>query len=319
MRTFCIHIGTPKTGSTAIQRYSRDNYDYLKSKGLDFLIRRRRGAYNDLAIYLRGNHLEDAAKIGADIRSRIAASDAQTFCLSSEMFASYRAQELKDALALDEAFNIKIIGYFRRQDRYLESSYKQKMKTGKIAPGFDNHLAKFGLDAGQYVRIMEAWETAWPEAEFVFRRFETARFPQGDVIRDFLSMFDIDIDADGVLPSDEVANPSPSIDVLDLMHVASSVRGIVPRSVFRSLPTNDLPRFRGRAMPIAQAKDILAEFADVNEELRQRFFPEDKVLFDASDLDEPEEEVATSSFTEEQRYLIRELLRAVVYTVNRNK
>lgn len=317
MRKLYIHIGTPKTGSTAIQRYSRANYEYLKGEGVDFLIRRKRAAYNDLAIYLRNNLYEDARKIGADVKARIGESDAHTFCISSEMFHSARAKELREALNLEEEFDTKIVCYCRRQDRYLESSYRQKMKTGKVQPGFANFLAKFGTGAGQYINIINAWEEAWPGSEFIFRRFEPARFPQRDVVRDFTSLFNIDIDADGVPPSDEVDNPTPSIDFLDLMHVVSTVPGLTPRSVLRSLAMQNLPRFEGRSMSNGEALGILAEFEEVNEAVRQRFFPRDEALFDMSDLHGPEPVVATSCFTDEQRALIRELLTAVTKSLQK--
>ena len=65
-------------------------------------------------------------------------------------------------------------------------------------------------------------------------------------------------------------------------------------------------------MDNATASDLLAEFEDQNEELRQRFFPGEPVLFETNDLDGPEPEIATPSFTDEQRVLIAAVLKAVV-------
>ncbi len=312
MRQLWIHIGTPKTGSTAVQRYARARRPYLASKGIDFLVRGRRGSYNDLGVHLRGRNGAEAAEIGADIKTRMAESDAQVFVLTSEMFTGGDPALLRDVIAMDEVFETRILGYFRRQDRYLESNYKQKMKTGKVAPGFQNYLNKFGTATGEYGRIIDLWQAAFPEAEFLFRRFEPARFPKGDVVRDFMSLLGLDIDADDKLPDDEVANPTPSIDMLDLMQIVARTRGLDARSVFRSMPVADLPRFAGRAMGHAQAREILAGFAEENEALRQRFFPDDPVLFDESDLDGPEPEIAEPGFSDEQRKMIAALLRAVV-------
>ena len=76
MRKLWIHIGTPKTGSTAIQRYARARQPYLASKSVDFLIRGRRGSYNDLGVHLRGGQRAEAEKTGAEIRRKIAESPA---------------------------------------------------------------------------------------------------------------------------------------------------------------------------------------------------------------------------------------------------
>lgn len=319
MRQLWIHIGTPKTGSTAVQRYARKRNTYLTSMGVDFMVRRARASYNDLGIALRGRVVKDATKIGEALKTRIAASQAQTLVISSEMFTGGDPALLRDVIAIDEPFDTKIIAYFRRQDRYFESNYKQKMKTGKVAPGFDNYLAKFGMATGEYGRIVTLWEEAFPDAEFLFRRFEPARFPKGDVIRDFMELLGLDIDADDKRPSDEVANPTPSIDMLDLMQIVARTPGLDARTVFRTMPVADLPRFTGRAMSHVQAKEILTAFESENEALRARFFPEDAVLFDAKDLDGPEPEIAMPTFTDDQRVMIAELLKSVVTNVGRKK
>ncbi|MEL7255121.1 MAG: hypothetical protein AAGL23_13160 [Pseudomonadota bacterium] len=319
MRQLWIHIGTPKTGSTAVQRYSRARNKYLTSKGVDFLVRRQRASYNDMGIALRGRVVKDATEIGEAIKARIADSPAEKLVISSEMLTGGDPNILRDVIAMEEAFDTKIIAYFRRQDRYFESNYKQKMKTGKVAPGFDNYLAKFGTATGEYGRIVKTWEDAFPDAEFIFRRFEPARFPKGDVIRDFMSLLGLDIDADDKLPSDEVANPTPHIDMLDLMQIVSRTPGLDARTVFRSMPVADLPRFKGRAMSHFEARIILSKFEDENEALRARFFPEDEVLFDTSDLDGPEPEIATPTFTDDQRLMVEELLKSVVANVGRKQ
>ena len=317
MRQLWIHIGTPKTGSTALQRYSWQRNKYLNSKGVSFLVRRTRASYNDMGIALRGHNVEDAAKIGEEIKARIAGSDADKLVISSEMLTGGDPGILRDAIAMEETFDTKIIAYFRRQDRYFEGNYKQKMKTGKVAPGFDNYLAKFGTNAGQYGRIIKIWENAFPEAEFVFRRFEPARFPKGDVIRDFLGLLGLDIDADDKLPSEETANPTPDIDMLDLMQIVVRMPELDARRVFRTMPVADLPRFKGRAMSNAQARNLLFQFEAENEALRQRFFPDDDVLFDSSDLHGPEPAIATPSFTDDQRLMIEELLKSIVVNVGK--
>jgi len=314
MRKLWIHIGTPKTGSTAIQRYARDRQRYLAANGVDFLIRGRRGSYNDLGVYLRGGNRRAAAEIGAGVCRLIAESPATTLVLTSEMFTGGDPALLREVLALEEPFETRIVGYFRRQDRYLESAYKQKMKTGKVAPGFRNYLDKFGTKGGEYLRIVDAWQDAWPEAEFVFRRFEMGAFPGGDVVRDFMELLGLDIAADGKPPSDEAANPTPSIDLLDLMQIVAELPGIDARKVFRSMPVADLPRFEGRAMSNAEARGLLARFEDQNEALRQRFFPDEAALFPTDDLQGPEPRIAAPGFTPEQRTSIAALLRAVAKT-----
>ncbi len=312
MRRLWIHIGTPKTGSTAIQRYARAHQDYLSDHGIDFLVRGRLGSYNDLGVFLRGQKWRAAAEIGAGIRRRIARSPAECFVLTSEMFTGVDPARLRSALALEEPFETRIVGYFRRQDRYLESAYKQKLKTGRIAAGFQNYLDRFGTRGGEYLRIVDGWQAGFPEAEFLFRRFEPGALARGDVVHDFMALLGLDIEADANPPTGEIANPTPSIDVLDLMQIVAALPGVDARRVFRAMPVAELPRFAGRAMDNATARALLERFAQDNEALRQRFFPDDPALFSTDDLDGPEPEIAMPSFTDEQRAILRALLRAVV-------
>lgn len=314
MASLVLHIGTPKTGSTAIQRYARARQPYLASRGIDFLVRGRLGSYNDLAVYLRGGKRDAAGAIATDIRRRMDESAAETFVLSSEMFTGVDPARLREALALAPMPDTRIVGYFRRQDRYLESAYKQKMKTGKVAPGFQNYVDKFGTRGGDYRRIVDAWQAAWPEATFVFRRFEPAALMRGDAVHDFTALLGLDIDTDGKPPPEEPANPTPSIDLLDLMQIVARIPGLDARKVFRALPVADLPRFRGRAMDNAAARTLLERFADDNEVLRRRFFAGDDALFATDDLDGPEPEIATPGFSDDQRRIIAALLRAVAET-----
>ncbi|MEQ8294689.1 MAG: hypothetical protein RIA08_21020 [Roseovarius sp.] len=311
MRKLWIHIGTPKTGSTAIQRYARSRQPYLASKSVDFLIRGRRGSYNDLGVHLRGGQRAEAEKTGAEIRRKIAGSPAETLVLTSEMFTGSDPALLREVLALDEPFETRIVGYFRRQDRYLESAYKQKMKTGKVKPGFQNYVDKFGTRGGEYRRIISGWDAAWPDAEFIFRRFDPAAFPKGDVVHDFTQLLGLDIDADDKPPVEEVANPTPSIDLLDLMQLVADMPGLDARKVFRSMPVGALPRFEGRAMDNATALALLSQFEEDNEALRQRFFPDDPALFPMDDLSGPDPAIAAPAFSDDQRAMIRALLQAV--------
>lgn len=319
MRKLWLHIGTPKTGSTAIQRFGRDRQGYLQGRDVDFLPRKRIGSYNDLGVYLRGRNVEKAQEVGAYISDAIVKSPARNIVISSEMFTGGDPAMLRDVLTLPEPMEITIVGYFRRQDKYLASSYTQKLKTGKIKPGFQNFLDKFGTAGGEYLRIVDRWQAAWPEAKFDFRRFDPKRFPNGDIVYDFMNLLGVDIEADGERPVQGAANPTPSIDVLDLMQLVKSVPGVDTRRVFRALPLDALPRFSGAAMDNDAAKALLAKFADDNDVLRRRFMPDEPVLFDASDLDGPEPEIAVSSFTQEQRSIISAMLNAVAQRASETK
>ncbi|WP_090201783.1 hypothetical protein [Yoonia tamlensis] len=150
----------PKTGSTAIQRFARDNADYLRRRGFDFLPRNRNGSYNDLSVAMRSGDRARAAKLATMVRGMIDKSPAQTLVLSSEMLSEVDPAKLRELLALQEQTSVMIVGYFRRQSKYLASSYKQKLKTAKTKIGFENFIAKFGTGAGNYGHLVARWQAA---------------------------------------------------------------------------------------------------------------------------------------------------------------
>jgi len=133
MNTLYLHIGTNKTGSSALQNFFYQNSEYLKRMGLLYPVGGASlgGKYNYAAgnacglVWLQGEevyrkHLElctNAIRTSSDV------------LLSSEgyWFTPNKEEYFKQLKKLP--FQIKVIVYLRRQDQYLSATINQRIKN----------------------------------------------------------------------------------------------------------------------------------------------------------------------------------------------
>ena len=147
MKTLYIHIGTPKTGSTAIQFFCTENREILKKKGYcypDFPYRYKGKSKRRNGVFLVGKYrdengewrVEEEEKIFSEGMSKIKElfKSFDNVILSDEgiwLATKSRKKELWKKLqkeAKSNDFEIKIIVYLRRQDEYAESNWNQRIK-----------------------------------------------------------------------------------------------------------------------------------------------------------------------------------------------
>lgn len=178
-----IHIGSPKTGTTAIQGMLKVNRNALAERGLSYVQAGRTNiAHNSMVKPLLKGRAEE---IFAGIRAEIEAAPDHTHVLSSEVFFQPAV-----ATALAKGLSglpsdIRVVGYVRRPDLYVEAMYKQKVKNGRIAPDPDAFLEGW-MPHLAYAPVLTAYRNAFGSDAMRVRPFERRHFPDGDVINDFL-------------------------------------------------------------------------------------------------------------------------------------
>lgn len=178
-----IHIGSPKTGTTAIQGVLKSNADVLAARGYHYVGAGRTNiAHNSMVKpLLKGR--ADATFV--DIKAEIQRHHGGTHVLSSEIFFQPAvASRLAQGLAgLD--MPIRIMAYLRRPDQYAEAMYKQKVKNGRIDPDPAYFLKGF-LPQLSYQPTLEAYRAAFGDAAMCVRPFERRQMKDQDVVADFL-------------------------------------------------------------------------------------------------------------------------------------
>jgi len=126
MRKVYIHLGTHKTGTTAIQKLLANSEVELRAGGVLYPRAGRGGLtpenHHILALALRdGNNA-----VGESVLAEIEKAECPTVVISSEMLMEFDSREGLADLFSD--FEVRIVMFVRRQDYRAESSYSQEIK-----------------------------------------------------------------------------------------------------------------------------------------------------------------------------------------------
>ncbi len=144
MQELIFHVGTPKTGSSALQVFFARNHAVLRSRGIDYFrigdfslgtagnISSGNGSLVSRSLLPAGNPIgitEPEAHFKA-LFTAIDASDCDRGLVSSEIFADAEPAALESLIEQIRLKRItpKAFFYVRRQDQFLSSAYMQQVK-----------------------------------------------------------------------------------------------------------------------------------------------------------------------------------------------
>ncbi len=275
-----LHIGMPKTGTTALQGWLHAHPDFLREHGIRYLATGRdRGTgtgrlicHNALAVAMsRGWHgqpEDDADKMAAEV----AAQQGAHCILSSEMFFGRDLTPLRQRYLSRIAVPVRVFVYLRRFDDFIEADYKQRAKNGLPTGGAERfvaeRLARIESDP-DYLNFSTAFDrirAQLPGAQIVPRLYLRDEMAGGNVIPDFLSVL-------GVAP-DTVPLPKVAAN-RSLSRVASEALGLFDERAGYDKKTR---RRLGRALQVSGdarlygSGDVLTpeERARINDTLEAR-------------------------------------------------
>jgi len=231
--TVFLHIGTHKTGTTAIQRFLNANRAELADRGClapDFGMPASHPLAWGVGFGLRpppeetvAQHLKLSRRLLTDAATR-AAEDGKNILLSSEVFCEFMNDpdsigRLKDLLGECGLTDIRIICYCRRQDHFAESLCKELIKgfhPRQLAEAFSDWYM-------DYHRLLDHYAEAFGADAIIVRPFETEQFADGDLFSDFLSVLGLTADDGYALPSDDDSNVSLGPDIVELLRLYGSI------------------------------------------------------------------------------------------------
>ncbi|WP_436644450.1 hypothetical protein [Microbaculum sp. FT89] len=282
-----IHIGAPKTGSTALQRFATASQGRLRELGLLYPQAACRGfGHHDIAFLLDGGYPVWAKPQdeSLDVLAKHLATECADFAgdvlLSSEDFYLFpRPAELRRFLSdhgLDRDRDIRIIVYLRRQDELLVSWYNQMVKAQGYSGTFADSLAD-STWLGDYRRELDRWTDVFGVDRMVVRRYPGRNAP-GELQTDFWSIV-----CPGILPDVERSagdrtNISLGRDLLEIQRVINRLPiSIVEKRHFHhelmQLTTEGGDLFRDAPVVHYQERLALLErFADGNAAVARTHF-----------------------------------------------
>ena len=304
MTRILLHVGAPKTGTTAIQVYLSKHEDVLRDLGVNYTrTQRPHIAHNALPSLFRKN--KGAAYIDA-LRAEIEDSTAQLHVISSELLfrlpmARITCKQLADHLPDDLRAKTRVVCYLRRHDRFIEALYKQFVKNGKIDPDPLGFVSR-KMQELNFVKVLQTYGQVFGPENVIARPFERRAFPGGDVVRDFVGLLGVpELEALDTAPPDQI-NRTLSLEISEILGQVRRHTKLNHRQLGRDIIAMNIQG--------ASANNDMFDL-DIQNRIIEHFETDDAALlswagrsdgpfFDRSDLDKPppaprsREEIAAS-------------------------
>lgn len=276
MKNLFIHIGWPKTGSTALQEFCHANREALSAAGLAYYACFGSACGSIVRALRKAEPLDDARRRLLDWAKQ---QQAANVLISSEGFSGAAPDRLEAFFDPAAWASITVIGYLRPQEAFFEGWYKQQVKWGsKIS--IERYLAPNSTiwRQGDYRPALDAWAEwcARHGHSLRLRLYDRRQMVGGDLGRDFaaaLGLPDLPI-------APEARNVSPSAALIGLYLRLPPIEKL--QQINRRMVASGHPAATGSGdlfTPelIAQIRDT---YAEPNEAIRSVWFPTRPTLFD---------------------------------------
>ncbi len=223
-----VHIGTHKTGSTAIQSFLRHHQMELKRKGLVYI-----SLHDGYEALMKATQVDEDVVNG--LRKNLSCQIGKNFAQSNVSYvaswegfsgdpvsgydnAAFVASHLKRCLG---DIPVKIIVYLRRQDSFLGSLYTQKIHEGEsyTFEHFSNLIPPLAFD---WRKLLMAYSDQFGRGNIVVKRYDKAYLPSSfSLLNGFFEIIGIDIE--DILSSKKPPNPNKgySRDALEIARLCN--------------------------------------------------------------------------------------------------
>lgn len=224
-----LHIGTHKTGSTALQWFFIKNQPLLAVNGYLYPGSILNGvAHHPLAWALMpdqpnyAQHKEPAESLWHKAVTEAEAKSCAKLIVSSEDF--WHLTDVTKLASLFAGVDVRIVVYLRRQDQFVQSAYNMMVKwewsrrTGTLEKYLEDVIQTRYLD---YAARLQPWADAFGQANIIVRPYEKAQFA-GSIFQDFCASIGIPWQDDFVLPQQDV-NPPLAPKALEFLRILNEL------------------------------------------------------------------------------------------------
>lgn len=311
MKTLYLHIGTPKTGTTSIQKFLQINNRILEQHGYCFPQQLPRypgiGINRNAHFMITNQYLEDGKrdkKREHQILQEGIAQIADIFrlfdnvVLSDETLWKATSSTHKKVFPylIEESqnigFRIKIIVYLRRQDEFLISLWNQSIKrnaptsigtTFTIEERISRELTKSNYLV-DYAAKLDSLQKLFGKENLIVRRFSKDDWINGSIIDDFMHCIGLDR-TDEFLPLTEQTNPGLQGNTTEIKRIINHETNFSPEeSLYLGNFLRELAPESGRRYPCAmlsqeEIRELLHKFEKGNERVATEYIQDGKPLF----------------------------------------
>ncbi|MEB3171696.1 MAG: hypothetical protein VKK43_10005 [Synechococcaceae cyanobacterium] len=338
MPSLILHIGTAKTGTTAIQHFLAANRDALAAQGVVVPSFLGNGPnHRWLPLLAQGETTRDgfterqglgnspeqlragrAAK-RLELRQAAGATADATWIISSEqLYTRLSARELLRLRRLLQPLfeDIRVLVYLRQPLPAAISAWSTRTRSGRVSPSLPPPQSFAPLC--DHAASLRRWQQVFGQERLVVRLFDPAALRGGSLIEDFCSCSGIANGSALALPTNE--NRSLSYQAIKLLwHLQQRLHchdpsAPVPPPAPRSWRWRALVRFVERSLagfppyqPTVREREAFASYYAASERWVCRvFFPERERLWDPSDppVRQEEDPRFRSALTAEESALV---------------
>jgi len=199
-----LHIGTDKTGSTAIQRHLYENRSWFLSHGIYVPLTRlgKDNGHGDLLAHMEGPEMRRLAEEVSEAREAgvgYAVISWEGMCFMD----AGQIATLGNALASE---NLWLLVYLREQADILQTGYLQEIKTDRspvAIADFQGPIWKLShlralrychSPMRNYARLLRQWMAIIPRGQVIAREYQRDRLIGSSVVDDFLAVMDLSAD-----------------------------------------------------------------------------------------------------------------------------
>ena len=301
MKTLYVHIGTHKTGTSALQHFLKINKERLKPKGYMYplfpkykyprKLTERNGLFlSSLIIDEQGKrHIqeEDERRVEALSQIHDYFQTYDTIILSDEALwrnLCTRPRILRHLVRDSEEFDYRLVLviYLRRQDDMIESMLYQRIKRD---PDFLDDLATYTDEQKQfldYSYVLKCLSEYVPEENIIVRRFDESR-KNGGIELDFMNLIGLELTDEYVIETGR--NTSLYGNTAYIKKVINSLDSLEYKEskLFReSLTMSSGPSKRSYPCSIfspEERAEFMAGFEDSNAAITAKYLNDGKPLF----------------------------------------
>lgn len=314
MKEIILHLGIPKTGSTALQAFLARNYgalltrsaDYFRMGEFDLGLKGRIAAGNGVQVacsLLPEGHARRIAggeRYLAELDRMIEQSPAERGILSSELFAAAERKALARFVErlTGRGLAVRAIYYIRRQDQILSSSYVQQVRLHGYTEPPEGYVRNLAQNNGilRYHSFYRGMVNLFGKENLSCRTYEGATRKENGVFHSFLDAADI---ASGGLSFDiPKVNTSISAKQVAMLLLLNRFK---PRKQFVEMVVENADKSakdvsRHTLLSRRLCAEIDELFREENAKLAEEYFKR-PALFDPDPAEGPEDPLASAELT----------------------
>lgn len=300
MKKIYLHIGTPKTGTTTIQKNLINNRKVLNKTGYDYPTNGLIGnAHHNLGFELSSLY-KSKPKAGLifDICQEIQKSSFHKFIISSEVFTWLTKEEIFLLKAKLSEFKVFPVICLRRQDNFFASFWSHRIINNLYNKSFTEFYGTFIRNrateekwslkcAGCYDKLLSNWSDVFEKENI---RIYLNDLPKGNLLEYFFDCCNINYQEIVKIGFQKVknSNVSPTLEILHFIQVIIRECSDMSPEILLAI-TKYIQRFarlnlsnepKRYALDALASAEIIDFYKEVNEKIAVEYFGREKLFHD---------------------------------------